>query len=68
MKSLTQTTISPPTLMPEFMGADPPISNSNPYHDPVLQHARYFQNYRNEVLSRFSVSFSFGHTENNQNE
>lgn len=48
-------TYFPPSLQPTFMGASPPIKNGygSLYESGNITH---FQNYRNENLSKFTVS------------
>ncbi|XP_043278732.1 uncharacterized protein [Venturia canescens] len=51
-KSVTLASYYPATLNPIFMGAHPPTRYDFPY-DSSAQRVTYFQNYRNETLSRF---------------
>lgn len=57
-RSVTLAPYYPATLNPVFMGAHPPTRYDFPY-DSGSQRVTYFQNYRNETLSRFMVSFAF---------
>lgn len=47
-------TYFPPSIEPGFMGAHPPIKNG---YGSMYEsgHISYFQNYRNENLSKFQV-------------
>ncbi|CAK9799008.1 hypothetical protein ANTPLA_LOCUS1867 [Anthophora plagiata] len=47
-KSEIQPTFYPPTVMPPFMSVDPPTKM-------ISSGINYFQNYRNETLSKFSM-------------
>ena len=51
----TQATYYPPSLMPPFMGAYPPTKLGVSLFEGGK--IGYFQNYRNETLSKLSVSF-----------
>lgn len=53
--SETQATYYPPSLMPPFMGAYPPTKLGVSLFEGGK--IGYFQNYRNETLSKLSVSF-----------
>lgn len=55
--SETQATYYPPSLMPPFMGAYPPTKLGVSLFEGGK--IGYFQNYRNETLSKLSVSFLF---------
>lgn len=52
--SETQAMFYPPSLMPAFMGAYPPTKLGLSLYEGGS--IGYFQNYRNETLSKFSVS------------
>ena len=51
-----QATFYPPTLMPPFMDCYPPTKLDLSLYDSGS--IGYFHNYRNETLSKFSVSSS----------
>lgn len=54
LKSVTHGAYVPPSLHPVYMGATPPTKSGvgSTYQN---YHVSYFQNYRNEVLSRFTM-------------
>lgn len=54
--SETQATFYPPTLIPSFIDSYPPTKLDLSLYDSGS--IGYFQNYRNETLSKFSVKSS----------